>query len=465
MQQHFVKSLIVSGLMLMLAPAAISQQPSKEELQRKTQELLREIESVKQNLAETQKSKKQNLALLRSIEHKMDIRNQVVRNIKGEVYLVEKDIIRTYRDIDTMKQEIKTLKEQYAQSIVYAYKNRSNYDFLNFLFSSANFGDVMRRLSYLKTYRSFREKKAGDIVQAQTILQQKINSLTGKREEKAKALELEAKQMAELAAEKNERDKVVSQIQSQENELRKTLTAKDAERKKIQNAIAAVIKRERDEALRREREEAAKRKAAEDAARKAAAANNTAAKSNPNTSPATNANTEAAASATTPPIKTNPVPVASKPRERSAFETTPEGLISSQAFEENRGRMPWPVAKGTVTLKFGDNRIPGKTRDIVQYSDGLTIETDRGTPVKAVFDGEVMSVSNIGSSQMVIVKHGKYFTTYVNLTGVSVSRGQKVSAGTVLGAAGQNDDGIGEIDFRVDTEKGAMNPEVWLRRR
>jgi septal ring factor EnvC (AmiA/AmiB activator) len=426
-------------LIFSIAFAAPAVCQSKEELQRKTQELLREIESVKQDLAETQKSKKQNLSVLRNIERKMNIRNQVIRNIKGEVYLVERDIIRTYREIDTMKQEIKTLKEQYAQSIVYAYKNRSNYDFLNFLFSSGSFSDAMRRVSYLKTYRSYREKKAGDILLAQEQLKEKIASLTGKREEKSKALDLEGKQMAELAVEKRDKDKVISQIQSQEKELRKTLTAKDNERKKIQNAIAAVIRREREEALRREREEAAKRKAADGGGTSTAA------------TPKTSGNA--------------PAPIVSKPRERSAFETTPEGLISSQKFEENRGRMPWPVEKGSVTLKYGDNRIPGKTRDIVQYSDGLTIETNTGTPVKAVFDGEVMSVFNVGTKQLVILKHGKYFTTYGNLSGIKVGKGQKVSAGQVLGAAANNDDGVGEIDFQVDTERGTMNPEIWLRGR
>lgn len=206
------------------------------------------------------------------------------------------------------------MREQYAQSVVYAYKNRSNYDFLNFLFSANSFGDALKRVSYLKTYRSFRAQKAGDIIHTQALLEEKIASLTGKRQEKTQALTLEGKQMQELEVEKKEKDKVIAQIQGQEKELRKTLANREKERKQIQNAIAAVIKREKDEAIKREKAEAAKRKADE-------AKNGTT--SNTNTV-ATNTKTPAAPVA--PP----------KRREASVLENTPEGLIRSQQFEENR---------------------------------------------------------------------------------------------------------------------------------
>ncbi len=223
-------------LFSMLCLHALAQQPqSKEELQRKTQQLLKEIEDVKLDLEETQKNKKQTLGVLRSIEKKMDIRNQVIQNIKGEVFYVEKDIIKTYREIDTLKKELATLKSQYAQSVVYAYKNRSNYDFLNFLFSAGSFGDALKRVSYLKTYRSYRAQKAGDIVNTHALLEAKISSLTGKRQEKTTALNLEGKQMKELEVEKKEKDKVIAQISSQEKQLRNALANREKERKQLQN--------------------------------------------------------------------------------------------------------------------------------------------------------------------------------------------------------------------------------------
>lgn len=428
---------------------AFAQQSSKEELQRKTQELLSEIESVRQNLVATQKDKKSHLVTLRVIEKKIDLRNQVIRNIKGEVYYVEKDIIRTYRDIDTLKQELVLLKDQYAQSVIYAYKNRSNYNFLNFLFSASHFGDVLRRISYLKTYRSFREQKAGDITRTQQTLEQKIESLTGKRLEKSKALEEQSNQMKELESERKEKDKAVAQLKARESELTVTMKKKQKERQKIQNAIAAVIRREKEIAMREAAAAAEAKRKAEELAKRNAAAQNPANKPAP-----------------PPVVAVAPKPVDRNPgREVSVLENTPEGLISSQKFEENKGRLPWPVDRGMIVLHYGNNSIPGKTRDIIIPSDGISIETNIGANVKAIFDGEVAAVSNLGDKQLIIVKHGKYFSTYSNLQSVSVSRGQKIAAGQVIGQAGANDEGVGSMDLQMDTEKGTINPEHWIRRK
>jgi murein hydrolase activator len=438
--QPMTRFLLSLFFAIMLMNVSAQQPQSKEELQRKTQQLLKEIENVKQDLAETQKNKKQTLGVLRNIEKKMDIRNQVIKNIKGEVYFVERDIIKTYREIDTLKKELAMLKTQYSQSVVYAYKNRSNYDFLNFLFSAGSFGDALKRVSYLKTYRSYRAQKAGDIVNTQALLEAKIASLTGKRQEKTVALNLEGKQMQELEVEKKEKDKVIAQISSQEKQLRSALANREKERKQLQNAIAAVIKREKDEAIKRERDEAARKKAE-------------AAKNGTNATAATN---------------TKPTPEPARPakkRVESVLENTPEGLIRSQAFEGNKGSLPWPVEKGTVTLKYGNNVVPTDKKSIDVQSDGITIETAIGSPVKAIFDGVVLSTFSIGNMQVVTVRHGKYFTTYSNLQGVTVSKGQTVSAGQVLGKAGVNDDGVGEMSLRVDSETSTLDPMQWIRRR
>ncbi len=416
-------------------------QPSKEELQKRTQALLSEIESVKKSLQETQASKKQSLGQLKQVERKIGMRTQVITNIKTEVWMVEREMLKTYREIDTLKRELEVLKEQYAQSIVYAYKNRSNYDFLNFLFSSTGFADAIKRMTYLKTYRNYRTQKAEDITRANQLLVSKIASLKGKRTEKEMAVSEQAKQMAELEKEKREKDAVVAQLQSKEKELNRIYTNKEKERKKIQAAIAAVIRREKEDALRKEREaEAARKKATAEANAKLVAEGKP-----------------------VPAAPAEPARTTTK-RAPSALESTPEGMIVSQKFEENRGRLPWPVDKGVITLHFGSNKIPGKTKTITVPSDGLTIETTVGASVKVIFDGEVRSVFNIGDKQLVLVRHGKYFTTYGNLSSASVTKGQKLTAGQVIGKAGVNDEGVGEVTLQLDTETSAINPEPWLRR-
>ena len=89
-----------------------------------------------------------------------------------------------------------------------------------------------------------------------------------------------------------------------------------------------------------------------------------------------------------------------------------------------------------------------------------------GASVKAISDGEVASVFDLGGEQAVLVRHGKYFTTYSHLASVNVSRNQQLRAGTVIGRSAASDDGEGEILFMVSNERGqALDPEGWLRRR
>lgn len=431
-----------------------AQQPSKDELQRKTQSLLKEIDAVKKDLEDTKASKRKSLGDLKQVERKISMRNQVIYNMKTEVWMVEREILKTYRDIDTLKEELTLLKEQYGQSIVYAYKNRSNYDFLNFIFSSSSFSDALRRLSYLKTYRSFREQKATDILNANKDLSDKIASLGTKRKEKSGAVEMQAVQMGELEKEKKEKDVVVSQIQSRETELTKMFANKDRERKQIQAAIAAVIKREKEEALRAERLlAAARKKEADEAAALKRAADAKLVASGKTPEPAA------------PAVKKVSVPEPVKNRTVSVLENAPEAALVSQKFEENRGRLPWPVEKGVITLRFGKNAVPAKMRDINVISEGLSFETNVGSSVKTIFDGEVSSVFNIGNFKIIMIKHGRYFSTYGNLSSANVTKGQMVKTGQVIGKAGINDYGEGEVTLQLDTESDTINPEPWIIRR
>jgi septal ring factor EnvC (AmiA/AmiB activator) len=152
-----------------------------------------------------------------------------------------------------------------------------------------------------------------------------------------------------------------------------------------------------------------------------------------------------------------------KGRAYSPFESTQEGLTESVNFENSRGRLPWPVSSGIVTIHFGVYQIPGTP--LKGNSEGITISLPTGTAVKSVADGEVSAVFDVGGQQAVVVRHGKYFTAYSNLNSVKVSKGSQVNAGSVLGTAGTGGNGDGEIVFMVNNSNGPVNPESWLRSR
>jgi murein DD-endopeptidase MepM/ murein hydrolase activator NlpD len=60
-----------------------------------------------------------------------------------------------------------------------------------------------------------------------------------------------------------------------------------------------------------------------------------------------------------------------------------------------------------------------------------------------------------------MIRHGKYFTTYSNLSSASVSKGQMVKTGQLLGKLSD----LGQLDFLISDDKaGVFNPELWLRK-
>lgn len=451
-----LKTLFSCFLVLAFSGTLLAQ--TSEDLKKKQADIQREIDELRQSLNDTKKNKKAGLGQLSMITKKLRLREQAISNINDQIDVIQNNISQSRNEIGRLKQELDTLKAQYEKSVIYAYKNRSNYDFLNFIFSASNFNDALKRIEYLKSYRQYREQQASSIKSTQLVLQGKIAGLETSQKKKNEVLQEQEKAKIVLVEERKEKDEIVNRLKARERELTKELTDKQRADKKLKDGIMAAIRREaekaRAEAKRREKEEAAlaaKRAAAE----KAAAAERAAAEkpSSSEKSSTPNPNTTAAVT----PAKTAPA----KPK--SVFEATPEGMLLSDNFEKNRGKLPWPVDKGQIKIHFGPYRI--EQLKIVGNNPGLTLETEEGAAVKAVFDGEVISVFEVDGTSAVFIRHGKYFTTYSNLNSVSVSKNQHVKAGQLLGKAATNGEGNGEIEFVLMQDTRNLDPEPWIRRR
>lgn len=429
-----LKNFFISILFLSFGTVVIAQQGSSEELRRQQAEIQKEINELKETLKATQKNKKASLGELAMVQKKLRLREQAIDNISDQINLIQGTINQSRSEINKLRMELDTLKVQYEKSVVYAYKNRSNYDFLNFIFSAASFNDAVKRVEYLKTYRNYRQQQAENIRNTQTSLHQKIASLEETKKVKDEVLHKQEKEKMVLVDERKEKDEVVSKLKAREKEITKELTAKAKNDRLLRNSISVAVKREMDKA------------------RAAAAAADAAAKK---------------AEAATPkaPVTTNATnPVAVKPtRAKSVLEATPEGAIISADFEKNKGKLPWPVENANVKIHFGLYSIEGQ--NVKGNNPGLTIETNEGGQVKAVFDGEVVYIFDVDGTTTVMVRHGKYFTTYGNLANVAVSKGQKVTVGQRIGKVTNNNDGNGELEFLIMQENHEVNPEAWLRRK
>lgn len=438
-----------------------AQQPTRDDLQKKEQDIRKELAELNNMLVQTQKNKKLSLNQLAIIKKKINQREDLVNTINKQVHQLDETIFNNERDIYRLGKELDTLKIKYAKSIVFAYKNRSSYEYLNFLFSAGNFNDAIKRITYLKSYRQNRETQANTINKSENLLKDKTNSLNNNKKEMSKTLNKQSEQLKDLQADKKEQDQVVAQLKSKEREIGNQIREKEKQRQKMQSAMLAIIRRETDEANRRAA--AAKAKALEDSKRKESATP----KTNDNASSSTAANAPAAN--TRPKLRNESVSGVvsangTTDRAYTPLESTPEGRETSIKFENSKGRLPWPVDAGIVTIHFGTETIPGTK--LVRKSDGIEIALPPGSSIKSVADGTVSYVGDIGGEQVVFIKHGKYFTSYSHLTSIHVSKDQEVKAGTLLGKSGNGEDGEGAVLFMVNNEKGTpLNPESWLKAR
>jgi murein hydrolase activator len=423
--------------------------PSREELQKQEQSLRKELDELNRLLEQTKNNKKSSLGQLAVIRSKIAKREALVNGIRNQVKILDAAIYNNQLDVQRLNKDLDTLKSRYAKSIIFSYKGRSGYEYLNFLFSAKSFNDAVKRITYLKSYRQNREAQANAINMSQNDLNQKINVLSDNKKDRLKTLSVQNEQLQVLEQDKKEQDKVVKQLKSKEAEITAQVKQKESQRRKMQQALTALIRREIQEAERKEKERLAKIKAANaEAANKAKAPeNNATAKAN---------------------IKIGKVDggLASTTDNRpySALETTEEGRETSISFENNKGNLPWPVDRGNVYVHFGVENIPGTKLN--RKSDGIEIALPKGSAVKSVANGTVIYVGDVNGDLSIFVKHGKYFTTYSHLSTANVRVMQEVRAGTVLGRSGVNLDGEGALLFSINNEKVVFfDPESWLKNR
>jgi len=409
-------------------------QDNKSDMENERRQIQKELADLQHTYDRIKGQKNVTLAQLNLIKRKMEVQERYLGNINREIRILNDNIYRGTLEINRLQKQLDTLKVEYARSVVYAYKNRTTYDFLNFIFSASNFNDAVKRIAYLKSYRAYREQQVNTIKQTQQLIAKRKTEQLGEVAKKREAQQNQAKQVQVLESQKKEKDVAVNDLKSREKEIKKEITAKQKRDAQLKNALAAIVRREIDIA----------RKKAEDEAKKNAANTTT-------NNPTTNVTTK----------PTNPANPAVK---KSYLDLNASDVKLNTSFSSNKGKLPWPVDNGVVSIKFGRYTVEGTK--LTGDNPGITIATpSSGIPVKAVFDGEVAATANLGDGMMVTIRHGKYFSTYSNLGSVAVSKGTQIKTGQVIGRVGKAEDGNGgQIDFILMIENNNVNPEPWLRR-
>jgi septal ring factor EnvC (AmiA/AmiB activator) len=381
-----------------------AQSAKQKELEAKRVKFQNELKQLNVLLFSNKKEEKSVVSLVEDLNYKVSVRRNLIKVTNDQANLLTREINANQNEITSLRGQLTALKKDYSEMIVKSYKNKSEQSRMMFLLSSDDFKQAYKRLQYIKQYTDY-QKEQGDLIKGKTTKLQELNTdLLRQKADKDKLIVENRAVKKELEKELKEQDRLMASI-------RKNLSSYSSKIKKKQQDIDA-IDREINRLI-----------------REAIAASNK---------------------------------KAGKSESSSDFSLTPEAKLIAKNFVANKGKLPWPVVKGVVKVRFGTQPSPIDP-SVKINSNGVRIATEKNAKVRVVFEGEVLAVSGQkNSNPVVLIRHGNYITVYRNLLKVYVRKGDKVSAKQEIGEVFTNNAGETMLGFGVFKDSQPENPASWL---
>ena len=396
---------------------------TKKQLQSEINSLQKEISTANQLLKKTKKDKEMTLNEVNLLDKKIKQREKLITSYNEQIAVLDEEIKSGQSNIKSLNSDLSKLQKEYAKMIVFANKNRSHYDRLGFIFASKDFNQAFRRLRYIREFSEARKAKMNQIAAIERQISSEVEAHQQARMQQDSLLKDEKSQQNALQKEKKELNGQVAKLKKKEGSIQQDIKNKQQQAKKLQKAIddiiAEEIRKANAEAERKRKEEAKK-------------------------------NTSKGKTTTT------------APKEKGMALTPAEKTLSTN-FVNNKGKLPWPVERGVISSSYGKHTSVVSDK-VTVTNNGIDIATTEGAQARAVFDGEVTSVTKLmGSNTVVIIRHGEYFTVYSNLENVTVKRGDKVKTKQNLGTVHTNKtENKTELHFELLKEQSRQNPANWL---
>jgi len=378
-------------------------------LEAKREQLEKEIGEINRLLFAEKKEKGNVLDQMEALDKKINVRQQLIRVTNQQSNLLNRQINANIRNISKLRDDLKSLREEYATMIQKSYQNKSQQSRLMFLLSSENFYQAFKRMQYMKQYTQYRKEQGEQIMVKTDELTQLNVDLTNQRKAKDQLIATNNRAKAQLMKEMKSQKELLGSIRQNEGKYATAIQKKKREARKIDQQIEKLI-----------------RNAIAASNKKAGAGKVTKASS-------------------------------------SKFILTPEATLVANNFSANKGKLIWPVEKGIKSQGFGiykDAVYPG----IKHQSNGVIITTDEGAMARAIFEGEVIAILSVpGGNKGVQIKHGNYISTYYNLSDLYVKKGDKVAIKAALGKIYTNrSNGQTRLKFYLYQDTSRLNPEEWV---
>ena len=400
-------ALTIFLLTLMFHLSGFSQSKKQRELEERRRELRQEIQQIGALLFEGKKEQKSVLSVVEDLNFKINVRKNLINITNQQANLLTREINSNQTKISKLRVRLKALKDDYAKMIVKSYKSRADQSKLMFLLSSTNFQQAYKRLQYIKQYAEYQKLQA-ELIKTETAKMQQLNiELVTQKKNKQTLIEENKMAKSILDQERTQQNALIIDIKNNLSKFTAQLKTKQRESNKIDKEIRKII-------------QAA-----------IAASNKKAGKSSTS----------------------------------KVFSLTPEQKILAANFTSNKGKLPWPVAKGVVKLRYGNNPSP-IDRSLTIKSNGVRIATNKGEEVRAVFEGVVQGVMTPkNGNNTIMVRHGNYITVYKNLSKFYVQKGDKVTTKQVIGEVITNKaSGETILSFGIYKDSATQNPSQWIYR-
>ena len=408
-------------------------QDSRTTLNSEKKQLEKEIAEQKKLLQTTQKNKAASLREIELIKNQIKKQEKLIQAINNEISALDNQIEENTKELESLTQKLELLTAAYEKAVYAAYKYRNTLSNANFILSAKNFNQAFHRANYLQGYSRKLNQQLKLILETRLKIKQKDEELKLQKIEKTTLIQDKNREKEQLAQQENQKNTVVANLKKQENKINAEISKKINRQKQIDAAIQRIIDAEIEKKRKEEMAKSAKNK------------------------------DKSTSNSATPSTTAPATPAASQPKTYT-LTLTPEETALASDFESNKGKLPWPLEKGTIITPFGTYTHP-EVSSVQIANNGINILAESNSTVRAVFKGSVAGIYDIDGGKVVLIRHGNYISVYSNLASVDVKQGTQVNTKQQIGKL-LNDPSnpYSELHFEIRKDKTPLNPTLWIKR-
>jgi septal ring factor EnvC (AmiA/AmiB activator) len=392
----------VLAIILFLSTSLAAFGQKSDDLKTVRNNLKKDIEKTATEIKTTSKKRQSTLQQYQSLKRTVGSKKEMIKSLEADIEQLDIRIARQTNLVHDLQADMELLKDNYSVLLRKVYRQNYYNNQLLFLISANDFNDFIRRWRFLKHFHQYKKKQASLVQKTQKAFEAQNIILQTLKAEKGSIIAHIKDETKKLGVKIKQKEQAVKQLSQAEQ----TLKIKLAKQEKAKNQL--------------------------------------------------NSDIESA--------------IIAESKERRAKNRTSSGLSNrnstkrdaelTKAFRNEKGKLSKPVS-GQIVGKFGI-RVHREANNTKTESPGIDIKTTANSSVYSVFDGTVIRVFYKPEFQnIVLVKHGEYFTLYSNLKSTFVKKGEVVEKGDILGKVGTKN-GKTELHFQIWENGTKLNPEKWF---